>query len=91
MIYDLIITEEAKKDIATLKKSEPIAFAKVQKLLLELMEHPYSGTGKPELLKHNYAGYYSRRITQKHRLIYEINDQKITVLILSAAGHYQDK
>ena len=55
------------------------------------MEHPYSGTGKPELLKHNYAGYYSRRITQKHRLIYEINDQEITVLILSAAGHYQDK
>lgn len=91
MIYELHFTDEAKKDIASLKKSEPIAFQKVQKLLLELMEHPYSGTGKPEQLKYNYSGYYSRRITQKHRLVYEVNDQEITVIVLAASSHYRDK
>ncbi|MCD7933287.1 MAG: Txe/YoeB family addiction module toxin [Tannerellaceae bacterium] len=60
-------------------------------LLEELKLHPLTGTGKPELLKHQYKGCFSRRITQRHRLIYSIEEETITVLILSAYGHYGDK
>lgn len=53
----------------------------------ELTEHPFKGTGKPELLKHSLIGCWSRRVNKEHRLIYEVIDDK--VLILSAKGHYE--
>ncbi|MFT6216181.1 MAG: toxin YoeB [Roseivirga sp.] len=55
------------------------------------MEHPTKGTGKPEMLKHDLAGLYSRRINKKHRLVYSINEQVVTVYVLSAWSHYGDK
>ena len=91
MIYELLFTKKAEEDIKKLKKSDTIAFKKLEKLLLELMEHPYIGSGNPELLKHNLAGLYSRRISQKHRLIYAVNDTEIIVIIISAKDHYDDK
>ncbi|MDL2223795.1 Txe/YoeB family addiction module toxin [Bacteroidales bacterium OttesenSCG-928-M06] len=90
MIYELLFTDEAEKEISVLKKSEPQAYKKLVKLLAELIEHPKIGTGKPKLLRH-LDGIYSRRITDKHRLVYSINDMKITVLVISALGHYGDK
>jgi len=89
--YTLEFEEQALKDIQALKKSEKSAYNKLLKLLDELTEHPRTGTGKPEVLKHNFSGYYSRRITQKHRLIYSVDDTQITVCIISASGHYTDK
>lgn len=68
-----------------------MAFKKVKKLLEELIDHPYTGTGNPELLKYGYIGFYSRRISQKHRLIYSVNDNEIIVSVVSAKGHYNDK
>lgn len=91
MIYSLEFTEIAKKDISFLKKSDKKAFDKLRKLLNELKENPYEGTGKPKVLKHNFKGLWSRRITQKHRLVYSINENEIKVLIVSAKGHYFDK
>lgn len=70
---------------------EKKAFTKMEKLLEELRELPYTGTGKPEQLKFAQKGKWSRRITQKHRLIYEVNDREITVYIESVIGHYGDK
>jgi toxin YoeB len=55
------------------------------------MEHPRTGTGKPEMKKYNLAALYSRRISQKHRLAYQIKDETVTVIIITAAGHYNDK
>lgn len=49
------------------------------------------GTGKPEPLSGDRSGQWSRRITQKHRLIYEIEENIVTVDVLSAYGHYDDK
>ncbi|MDR3339077.1 MAG: Txe/YoeB family addiction module toxin, partial [Candidatus Symbiothrix sp.] len=60
-------------------------------LLEELTEHPYTGTGKPEPLGYDLKGKWSRRITQKHRLIYQVHDKSITVDVLSAFGHYDEK
>lgn len=56
-------------------------------LLNEVSENPYKGTGKPEPLKYNLTGCWSRRITQEHRLVYEVLDKRI--LIHSAKGHYK--
>lgn len=91
MIYYLDFTDSAKKEIVHLKKFEPQAFKKLEKLLFELQEHPTMGTGKPERLKGNLSSKWSRRITDKHRLVYEIKEEEIIVLVLSTYGHYDDK
>jgi len=59
---------------------------KILTFLEELTQHPFTGTGKPEPLKYEYSGYYSRRINHEHRLIYKVNEN--TVYIASAYGHY---
>lgn len=91
MIYDLDFTEPARKDISALKKSEPQAYKKLQKFLEELQEHPETGTGRPEKLRHGYTGKWSRKISEKHRLIYEIREEAVTVIVFRAFGHYEDK
>ena len=88
MIYIIIFSDEAQQDIKTLKRSEPQAYKKLTKLLAELIEHPTTGTGHPKPLGEDRTGQWSRRITQKHRLVYKIDEQQITVLLLSAYGHY---
>jgi len=68
-----------------------MALKKLDILLNELREHPKTGTGKPEMLRNRLSGLWSRRITDKHRLIYEINDEMVNVIILNTYGHYSDK
>ena len=90
-MYDIIFSPRAKVDIAKLKRDEPSAYKKVVKLVNELMDHPRTDTGKPEQLTGDRAGQWSRRITQKHRLIYEIFDTEVHVDVISAYGHYENK
>jgi len=90
-MYKLDYTDEAKLGMQRLKYDEPKAFKKLGRLLEELMEHPRTGTGKPEQLKGDRNGQWSRRITDKHRLVYKINDTEVIVLVLTAYGHYDDK
>lgn len=91
-MYRLIITTQAKKDITFLKKNGGAAITKkIETLLLELMEHPKSGTGRVEQLKGDRHGLWSRRIDKKHRLVYTIDDAVITVTVIAARGHYDDK
>lgn len=79
-------------DISHHKKSgDKAILRKIEKLLNELKDHPGTGTGQPEMLKHNLQGLYSRRINSKHRLVYDIKDEIVTVIILSAHSHYGDK
>lgn len=89
-MYKIEFTKQATEDLKRLKKNEPVAFRKVKKLLFELLEHPYSGTGKPKPLSYGRTGQWSRRITAKHRLVYIVDDEKIIVLVLAVAGHYED-
>ena len=92
MSYTLDFSKTALKDIEKHKKSgDKATLKKIEKLLNELMEHPTTGTGQPEMLKHDLAGLYSRRINKKHRLVYSINEQVVTVYVLSAWSHYGDK
>ena len=90
-MYKLEYTDEAKLHMQRLKHDEPKAFQKMSKMLLELMEHPTTGTGHPEPLKGEPQGRWSRRITKKHWLVYRIYNDEVLVLILSSYGHYEDK
>lgn len=91
MAYKIKYQRQAIEDAKILKQEEPKAFEKLLKLEAELKEHPRTGTGKPEPLSGNRAGEWSRRITRKHRLVYEIHDTEVVVLVLTAYGHYDDK
>jgi toxin YoeB len=91
MIYELEFAESAKRDTAKLKRSEPQAYKKLVILLEELQEHPETGIGHPKPLGKNRPGQWSRKITQKHRLVYQIMKEEITVFVLSTYGHYDDK
>ena len=62
-------------------------FNKVRKLIQETAKTPYEGTGKPEPLKYDYAGCWSRRITDEHRLVYKVSADLIE--IVSCKFHYK--
>ena len=92
MTYVLIIGQDALDDIVKLKKSgNKAAIRRLNKILDELREHPTTGIGQPEQLNFEYSGLWSRRITDKHRLIYQIEDELIIVEVIQAYGHYTDK
>jgi len=91
-IYELKYTEKFVQDKELLRKAGNISLLKkLANILRELVEHPTTGTGKPEQLSGDRAGQWSRRISSKHRLIYMIDNENVVVLLLSAYGHYDDK
>jgi len=76
-------TAEALSDLKYWQKSgNTIILKRIRQLLIAIQENPFSGIGKPEALKHNLTGYWSRRINQEHRLVYKINQGFITVISL---------
>ncbi|GMQ29260.1 Txe/YoeB family addiction module toxin [Algoriphagus confluentis] len=92
MIFEIDYTFEALEDIEKLKKTgNKVILKKLFSLIQELKQHPETGTGKPERLKHFQQNTWSRRIDKKHRLVYLIDGTKIVVTILGAYGHYGDK
>ena len=91
MKYDIVPSDKFREDALKLYKSEPQAYKKLQKFVAELEVHPRTGTGHPEQLKHYKEETWSRQITRKHRLVYEIHDEEILVIALAAYGHYEDK
>lgn len=59
---------------------------KINQLIKEIQRDPFSGIGKPEPLKHDLSGYWSRRIDEVHRLVYQVEDDVLT--IVQCRGHY---
>lgn len=90
-MYTLEFTQAAIKTVAKYKKSNPLSYKKLVRLLEELMEHPRTGTGHPEPLKAGDSVTYSRRISKGDRLIYDVYKDKVMVLVLTIEGHYGDK
>ena len=84
---EIVYTDEAIEDLLYWKNSGDISLQKkIKKLIESIKLSPTSGIGKPELLKHNLKGHWSRRITQEHRLVYRIETNKI--IIIQARYHY---
>lgn len=78
---------QAREDLAYWKKINNANILKKIRVLIEAIAiTPYQGIGKPEQLKHNLSGCWSRRINQEHRLVYMIRGDLVT--ILSMKNHY---
>jgi len=90
--YFVEITPDAKNDLkGHFKSGNNGIIKKIEKILLQLSETPYEGEGRPEQLKHDFSGYWSRRISQKDRMVYRVEETVVTVFVVSAMGHYKDK
>lgn len=86
---EITYSDEAQQDITYWKKSgNKVIQKKIAQLIYAIEENPFEGIGKPEMLKHNLAGLWSRRINQEHRVIYKLLDDK-TIRIYSLRGHYE--
>ncbi len=89
-MYYLDIDDVAEKQIAKhIKSGNRAVINKINRILKELKEHPEIGTGKPERLKHELSGFWSRRLSKEHRMIYKIEENIVTVTVISAMGHYE--
>ncbi len=86
---EITISPQALTDLAYWKSTNQKSILKRIELLLRSIEKsPFDGIGKPEKLKHVLTGFWSRRITDKHRLIYNVQPNQI--IILSLKGHYKN-
>jgi toxin YoeB len=84
---EIVYQPKALEDLKYWKKSgQKQIQARILVLLQSIQETPYQGIGKPEALKHNFSGMWSRRISYTHRLIYEIKNDEIH--IHSLKDHY---
>ncbi len=87
MKYIFRLTTKAQSDVDFFKKSGNLRIlSKALSLIDSIVETPYQGIGKPEALKHELSGLWSRRISQEHRIIYQVLENEI--LIHSIKGHY---
>jgi toxin YoeB len=90
--YRVVLSERATKDLLSIQKSgDKASIKKIELIFADLYLHPETGIGKPEKLKFDLTGYWSRRINKKDRLVYRIENEIITVTVVSAIGHYGDK
>ena len=81
-----IFVDESWEDYLYWQKTDKKLLKKINELLKSIARTPHSGLGKPEPLKHQYRGFWSRRITSEHRLIYQVKDDEI--LIAKCRFHY---
>jgi toxin YoeB len=61
---------------------------KISTLVEAIGDTPFEGVGKPEQLKHEFSGYWSRRINKEHRIVYEVLEEENKIVVLSLKGHY---
>lgn len=87
---ELVLLEQARKDRDYWKKSGNTKIQnRISALLKDILQHPFTGIGKPEPLQHNLKGLWSRRINDEHRLVYQVSDGMIYVYVLSMRFHYK--
>ena len=77
---------DAWQDYVSWQHEAPELVDKINTLITECLRTPFTGTGKPEPLKRDLQGYWSRRITREHRLVYRVDDE--AVYILACKDHY---
>ena len=79
-------TQDAWDDYEYWQKTSKEKIKQINKLIQAIKREPFEGIGRPEPLKHDLAGYWSRRIDQEHRLVYEVQDAAI--VIIQCRYHY---
>lgn len=90
MNYSIEFAGTARKDFKFWKSSgKQTILKRIQKLLIDTKKNPFEGIGKPEPLKHKLSGYWSRRITDEHRMIYKV--EKSSIYVIALRHHYSRK
>lgn len=82
----IVFSQTALNQLTSFKTGNQKLVFKVLELVEDIQKNPWSGIGKPEPLKHDLTGYWSRRINDEHRLIYKVTSDEI--MIFSCSGHY---
>jgi toxin YoeB len=82
----LVFSERAWADYLHWQKTDRKVMLRINQLLQEIQRDPFRGIGKPEPLRHALQGYWSRRITDEHRIVYKIQDDSL--LIAQLQYHY---
>ena len=86
---EIIFMPQAQADREYWKRTGNTQIMKrISALLEDILKHPFSGIGKPEPLKGDFRGLWSRRITDEHRMVYSVSDGMVYVYILSLRYHY---
>ncbi len=83
----LTFSENAWDDYLYWQKTDKRVLNKINDLLKEIRRTPFEGLGRPEKLKYDLAGFWSRRIDQEHRLVYQVNENEI--LVYACRFHYE--
>jgi toxin YoeB len=82
----LVFSEAAWDDYLYWQRQDRRMVERINKLIRDTQREPFSGSGKPEALKHALSGYWSRRITEEHRMVYSVGEDAI--LIAQLRYHY---
>jgi toxin YoeB len=82
----IVFHPQAWDDYLYWQKADKQIVKRINALIRDIQRDPFDGIGKPEPLKFNFAGYWSRRIDDEHRIVYKVLDDEI--IIAQARGHY---
>lgn len=82
----VIFSDDAWEDYLYWQRTDPKVLKRINALIKEIQRIPYEGIGKPEPLKYNFSGYWSRRINDEHRMVYQVNQDDL--LIAQLRYHY---
>ena len=85
---NITFTPKAFEDFTGWAKQDKKIYRKIVSLINDTLRQPFTGIGKPEALKHDLKGCWSRRITDEHRLVYKVTETEI--VIVSCRFHYND-
>lgn len=83
---DIMFLDDAWQDYLYWQKIDKQVFKRINQLIKDIQRNPFEGLGKPEPLKFDLSGLWSRRINQEHRLIYQIKDD--CIVIVQCRYHY---
>lgn len=83
----IVFESGAFQDFIEWSKTDKKIYQQIVNLILDTLRQPFTGIGKPEPLKYELKGYWSRRINDEHRLIYKVDSEAIT--IISCKYHYE--
>lgn len=86
-MINIAFTNKAWKEYCDWQKEDKRTLKRINTILADIQRDNFEGIGKPEPLKNNYSGYWSRRIDEANRIIYRINNNQIE--IIQCKGHYE--
>jgi len=86
-VRNIVFEGSAFQDFTEWATADKKLYQRIVSLIMDILRQPFSGIGKPEPLKHEFKGYWSRRINDEHRLVYKVSEDAI--IIISCKYHYK--